>query len=119
MTTLEVAKIEQCLGVKLPPEYVEALSDPLLRPKEDFAPGLCEDVDKVIRDNLDLRANGFYGQAWNPNHIVIQDDGCGNYYFILIPFNNTIYLADHEHTFDFNKLSNLPKWDSFYELRYT
>ena len=118
MTEADLNRIEQALGITLPKEYREAVLDPALAPAEDNGPGLCGDAESLIRDNTALLADGFYGQKWAPTHFVIQNDGCGNFYFITCPYNNTVYFADHENTFDCDHLSNLRQWDSFYELRF-
>ena len=119
MTDSDLDRIEQSVGITLPQEYREAIADPALVPDVEYGPGLCADADLLIRDNKNLRAHGFYGQKWDPRHFVIQNDGCGNYYFIKCPYDHTVYFADHEDNFDCRNLSNLRKWDSFYERRYS
>jgi hypothetical protein len=99
MTAADIAEIEGALGFRLPNcyravvlNYPKALAD---TEAPDF--GLFDTPAAVIDANLEVRKNGYFGQPWPDEYVIIGENGCGDYYVIIKNAAEfTVGFADHE-----------------------
>jgi hypothetical protein len=84
MNQEEIEAIENKTGVILPESYKQVMlsypNELLGTEAEDF--GLLHDVDVIIEENIDIRTNGYFGEAWPEQYFIIGQNGFGDYYVI-------------------------------------
>ncbi|MCU4677193.1 SMI1/KNR4 family protein [Catenovulum sp. 2E275] len=84
VTQEEIESIEEKTGIKLPNSYKQVM---LNYPRELLGTeaegfGLLNDARVIIEENNDVRANGYFGEAWPERYFIIGQNGCGDYYVI-------------------------------------
>jgi hypothetical protein len=95
MDAADYARFETTLGYPLPKQMLEIGSVP---------PYLESDVDRLIELNRRVRLPGtpWIGpdaEPWPEDHVVIGDDGCGNYWSVLRVDrhrNKSVWFYDHD-----------------------
>jgi hypothetical protein len=100
MTPDDQTRFAAVTGLCLPPEMLVLSSK---------SPWLEGDIDRLIALNADVRAPGTpwigaEGAPWPDDHVVIGEDGCGNYWSILRPDTHppsagayaSVWFLDHE-----------------------
>lgn len=94
MTDEEVAQIQQTLGATLPDWYVQQLRTyPLPEPDES----LFDSAERIIRENQELRRDGWFDMPWPTGFFVIGTTGAGDPFFILPERpDRRVFWADHE-----------------------
>ena len=84
MNQVEIESIEEKTGIKLPESYKQVLlnypKELLGTEAEDF--GLLSDAEVIIEENIEVRSNGYFGEAWPGRYFIIGQNGCGDYYVI-------------------------------------
>ena len=117
MNQQELIQIEKELGITLPSDYKNVMMDYPIPGGDCETYALCNDVSDVIKENLDLRQNGFFGSPWPDHFYALGLNGCGDYYFIdLKEERRMIYFADHESPFHNDQLEIIgddDKWEGF------
>jgi len=97
MNPSEFSNIERSLGIELPQSYKSLLASYPIGVSEDIkSHGLFADPNRVIQENIALRTEGWFRIDWPVSYFVIGDDGCGDYYFMVIGKDEKVYFADHE-----------------------
>jgi hypothetical protein len=100
MTPEDLTRFAAETGLCLPPEMAVLSSKP---------PWLEGDIDRLIMLNDDVRVPGTpwigtEGLPWPDDHVVIGEDGCGNYWSVLRPDKHppapgdyaSVWFLDHE-----------------------
>jgi hypothetical protein len=114
VTAEDFEKIEKELSLSLPAAYREALARPEFQSEAAGFQEFTSDADEIIGLNLEVRADGFCGVKWPANHLVIGDDGAGDYYFTDV--NRTmpaVFLADHERTISPKRIVTSEAYETF------
>lgn len=95
MTAEELDRVQEELGVVLPPAYRLIQSRPEFQTEAAGFAEFSGDADEVIGWNLELRQEGFARINWPESKIVIGEDGAGNYYFTDLEHDRlAVHLAD-------------------------
>lgn len=99
MNIKDIAHIENALGFKLPPGYVELVTSYPVELSQTDAPdfALLDDPEQVIAENQAVRGQEFYGDVWPSNLLIIGTNGCGDLY--VTKLNDTTFTSgffDHE-----------------------
>lgn len=99
MSPDDISLIERSTKTTLPAHYVALVTsypDQLADTEApDFA--LLDDPHRIIEHNLHVRREGFFGEKWPENYFVIGENGCGDYYVILLGTTDfSVGFADHE-----------------------
>jgi len=94
VTPGELQRVEQKFGVSLPEWYRHCvLAYPFSEPED----ALYQDEASLVRENEDIRRDGWYGFPWPSEFFVIGETGCGDSYFIVPSSGDErIFIADHE-----------------------
>ena len=84
MNKEQITAIETALGFRLPEAYTKVVLDYPESLKETEAPdfGLLDDPNAIVDANLDVRKNGYFGETWPEQYIIIGQNGCGDYHVI-------------------------------------
>jgi|JI10StandDraft_1071094.scaffolds.fasta_scaffold1104549_1 hypothetical protein len=113
MNSQGIKKIEDELGVKLPPHYITFLIDfdGLKSSEVDLSIFLYNDPETVIEIN---RLIGFYSNTTLIKYkLIIGENGGGDYY--LIDLNNPddlrVIFFDHEESFENNYDNSKDTWN--------
>lgn len=99
MTPEDIKKIEEETNLKLPTHYIEVItnypSELLNSDAQDF--GLWNSPDEVIEENNTVRKNGYYGEKWPNNYLIIGHNGCGDHYVTVLDGDHfSVGFSDHE-----------------------
>ncbi|MEP6671003.1 MAG: SMI1/KNR4 family protein [Chthoniobacter sp.] len=90
----DFARIEESLGLKLPEWYVRRLAEYPLPQLDD---ALYDSADWAIRENEQLRTEGYMGSPWPREFFVIGQSGSGDPFFIRPGTTDPrVFWADHE-----------------------
>jgi len=99
MTAADIAEIEEALGFILPDSYRAVVLNYPEALAETEAPdfGLFDTPTAVIDTNLEVRRNGYFGEPWPDQYVIIGENGCGDYYVITKNATEfTVGFSDHE-----------------------
>lgn len=101
----DIILIEKKLNISLVESYKEViLANPLSDKMgcADVYESLCDDPQKVIKMNLELRENGYQNKVWAPNLFAIGTNGEKCYYFINLDekTESNIYLISEDDKFN-------------------
>lgn len=99
MTSEDIATIELALGFPLPKAYVDVVTNYPRALAETEAPdfGLFDDASLVIDANRLVRNDGYFGEQWPDQYVIIGENGCGDYYVVMKNANQfSVGFADHE-----------------------
>ena len=99
MKISDIHLIQHQTGITLPDFYVELVTAyPLeLSHSEAVDFGLMSDASAVIRENLCVRAEGYFGEPWPNQYFIIGHNGCGDYFVIKHATRDfSVGFADHE-----------------------
>jgi len=99
MTEEQVIHIEQTLGIELPSEYKQIITNyPSLlisTDAQDF--GLLNNPHEIIAQNRFVLENGACGGKWPSQYFIIGINGAGDYYVIKHAENKfSVGFANHE-----------------------
>jgi hypothetical protein len=99
VTLDDIRNIEEAIKLKLPQAYIDVVIDYPSELLESDAPdfGLLDDPDEIINENISVRENGYFGEAWPERYIIIGQNGCGDYY-VTTPESTSfsVGFSDHE-----------------------
>ncbi len=99
MTSDDIAAIERALGFSLPHPYTNVVTNypPALADTEAPDFGLFNDPALVIDANRTVRENGYFGEQWPDQYVIIGENGCGDYYVVTKTSTEfSVGFADHE-----------------------
>jgi len=99
MTFEDIATIEFALGFTLPKPYVDVVTNYPHALADTEAPdfGLFDDPTLVIDANRIVRDDGYFGEQWPDQYVIIGENGCGDYYVVTKTANQfSVGFADHE-----------------------
>ena len=93
MTSNELDRIEQVLGVALPDWYRSCLIE---YPFQTSDSALFDDVEEIIRVNHRFRRDGWFWFPWPPEFFVIGDLEGDPYFMLPLSDDQRIFFASHE-----------------------
>ena len=99
MTSDDIATIELALGFSLPQPYVDVVTNYPTALADTEAPdfGLFDDPSLVIDANRIVRDDGYFGEQWPDQYVIIGENGCGDYYVVTkTAAKFSVGFADHE-----------------------
>lgn len=99
MTSDDIAAIESALGFSLPQPYMLVVTNYPPALVHTDAPGfaLFDDPELVIDANRMVRENGYFGEQWPEQYVIIGENGCGDYYVVTKNSAKfSVGFADHE-----------------------
>jgi hypothetical protein len=97
MTESDLTNIESALNIAVPPLYRQwALRLPLPGEETEGWEEVFNDAERLIKENRELRSNGWYSGPWPP-HLFCIGEHDGNHYFIdLSNLNSGVFYANHD-----------------------
>jgi hypothetical protein len=79
----DLDRVEAALGIQLPADYRALMLDYPFPPDSPAAElWLPSDADRLLRENLAWRRNGYYGGPWPLSLLAIGSDGGEETYFL-------------------------------------
>ena len=99
MQVADIELIQDRTGIQLPRFYVELVTEypAELSQTEAVDFGLLDDPEVVIRENLEVREQGYFGEPWPHQYFIIGQNGGGDYYVIIHTAKEfSVGFADHE-----------------------
>ena len=92
MTEHDLARIEETLGIRMPPDY----SRFILSKWSHQVPGLFLDADQIISENLRRRTKSWLGRPLESVFFVFALDRAGNEVFFDLDIPKTpVFVAEH------------------------
>ncbi|MCG6156693.1 SMI1/KNR4 family protein [Rubinisphaera margarita] len=98
MTSDDIAAIERALGFSVPLAYSNVVTNypPALADTEAPDFGLFDDPTLVIDANREVRENGYFGEQWPDQYVIIGENGCGDCYVVTRDVTKfSVGFADH------------------------
>ncbi|GAA5511156.1 SMI1/KNR4 family protein [Novipirellula caenicola] len=99
MAPNDIATIESALGFFLPKSYVDVVTNYPAELANTEAPdfGLFDDPTLIIDANRTVRTDGYCGEPWPDQYVIIGENGCGDYYVVTKNATQfSVGFADHE-----------------------
>jgi hypothetical protein len=94
VTNEQLQRVEKRFALSLPEWYRSRVID---YPVADSELALYDDESSLIRENEELRRDGWYDFHWPSEFFVIGETGCGDSFFIVPSTDDRrIFIADHE-----------------------
>lgn len=99
MTLNDIDTIQKKLKITLHQGYVDLVTnypENLINTEApDFA--LLDTPEELIKLNIEVRKNGYFGEKWPEHYFIIGQNGCGDYYVTNHESKNfAIGFSDHE-----------------------
>ena len=99
MTPKDIENIEALTNLKLPQSYIDVVTnypvELLDSDAQDF--GLLNSPDEIIEENNSVRKNGYYGEKWPDNYLIIGHNGCGDHFVTVLDATHfSVGFSDHE-----------------------
>jgi len=95
----DIDEIVNKTGLSFPKWYVDIITNYSEALIETDAPdfGFLDDPNQIIEENIDVRENGYFGEAWPERYLIVGLNGCGDYWVIITNSDTfSIGFSNHE-----------------------